>query len=115
MQTNNRIFDDLAKVLTSAAGAAGSVRAEVETAVRIQLERIIADMDLVPRDEFDAMKALAVAARDEAEGLKERLAALEETVSRLDPQLVEKRGKSASASGSKAVKLRQSKERKESE
>ena len=76
-QYENRILDDIAKLMTSAAGAAQGMRSEVETLIRAQAERLVADLDLVPREEFDAVKDMAVAARTEAEGLKVRLDALE--------------------------------------
>lgn len=76
-QYENRLLDDVAKLVTSAAGAAQGVRTEVETLIRAQAERMVADLDLVPREEFDVMKDVAVAARTEAEGLKARLEAME--------------------------------------
>ncbi len=77
MQTNNRLFDDLAKVITGAAGAAQGVRSEVDTMVRAQIERLIGDMDVVSRDEFEAVKAMAVKAREENMRLEARLQAFE--------------------------------------
>ncbi|MEM1371407.1 MAG: accessory factor UbiK family protein [Pseudomonadota bacterium] len=76
-QTNNRLFDELAKLMTDAAGVAESARAEVQTAVRSQGERILREMDIVNRDEFEAVRAMAEKARRENEELKQRLAALE--------------------------------------
>ncbi len=75
--TNNRLFDEFAKLMTDAAGVAQGVRDEAETAIRAQLERFMGDMDLVTRDEFEAVKEMAVAARDENDRLAARLAALE--------------------------------------
>lgn len=83
-QYENRILDDIAKLMTSAAGAAQGVRSEVETVIRAQAERMVADLDLVPRDEFEAMKDLAIAARTEAEGLKARLEAMEARLDALE-------------------------------
>ena len=77
MQTDNRILDGLAKVFTDAAGAAQSVRNEMDTFVRHRLEKLVADMDFVPREEFDAVKAMAAKARSENERLEARIAALE--------------------------------------
>jgi BMFP domain-containing protein YqiC len=77
MSTGNRIFDDLGKVMTSVAGVAKGARDEAETAVRSQVERWLADMDLVTREEFDAVRAMALKAREENEALKARLDALE--------------------------------------
>ncbi len=76
-QTNNRLFDEFAKLMTDAAGVAQGVRDEAETAIRGQLERFMGDMDLVTRDEFEAVKEMAVAARDENDRLAARLAVLE--------------------------------------
>jgi len=76
-QTDNRLLDDVAKLFTNAAGAAQGVRQEIETVLRGQAERLVADMDLVPREEFDAVKDMARLAREENEALKKRLDALE--------------------------------------
>ena len=75
---NNKLFDEFAKLMTDAAGVAQGVRSEAETAIRAQLERFMGDMDLVTRDEFEAVKAMAAAARDENDKLAARLAVLEE-------------------------------------
>ena len=76
-QTNNRLFDELAKFMTDAAGAAQGVRREVETLVRSQADRVMADMDVVRREEFEAVKEMAEKARTENEALAERVAKLE--------------------------------------
>ncbi len=76
-QTNNRVLDELAKLMTDAAGAAQGVKREVETLMRTQGERILRDMDVVTREEFEAVKAMAAKAREENEALASRLAALE--------------------------------------
>lgn len=76
-QTQNRIFDELGRLFTNAAGAAQGVRQEVETVLKAQAERLIADMDLVTREEFEAVRAMAQLAREENEALKARLEALE--------------------------------------
>lgn len=76
-QTSNRILDDLARLMTDAAGAAQGVRREVESVVRAQGERFLADLDVVRRDEFEAVKAMAQKAREENERLAARLAELE--------------------------------------
>ena len=65
----NRLFDEFAKLMTDAAGAAQGLRREAETAIRAQAERFLADMDLVKRDEFDAIKGMAANARAENEAL----------------------------------------------
>lgn len=76
-QTQNRILDELGRLFTNAAGAAQGVRTEVETLIRAQAERLIADMDLVGREEFDAVRAMAQLAREENETLKARIETLE--------------------------------------
>ncbi|MQT12521.1 accessory factor UbiK family protein [Segnochrobactrum spirostomi] len=83
-QTNNRIFDEFAKLATDAAAAAQGVRREVETAFRSQAERFLADMDVVSREDHEAVKALAAKARTEADALKVALAELEARVARLE-------------------------------
>jgi len=76
-QTNNRFFDELAKLMTDTAGAAQGMRKEVEGFMRAQGERVLRDMDVVQREEFDAVKAMAQKAREENERLEARIAALE--------------------------------------
>jgi BMFP domain-containing protein YqiC len=73
----NRIFDDFARLMTDAAGAAKGVRKEVETAFQSQAERFLNSMDVVKREEFEAVREMAARARDENEALKARLDALE--------------------------------------
>lgn len=77
MQTQSAIFDEIAKLMTEAAGAADGVRREAETVFKSRLQSIPADMDLVTRDEFEAVRDMARAAREENETLKARLDALE--------------------------------------
>ncbi|RVU34936.1 accessory factor UbiK family protein [Hwanghaeella grinnelliae] len=77
MQTTGRLFDDIARVASGAAGALSGVRDEVEALVKHRMERILADMDLVPRDEFEAVKEVAATARAEQEKLEKRVTALE--------------------------------------
>ena len=77
MQSQNRFFDDLARVASGALGTLSGVKTEVETRLREQLERVLAGMDLVSRDEFEAVKAMAAKARTEQEDLAQRLAELE--------------------------------------
>jgi len=76
-QTSNRIFDDLAKLMNDAAGAAQGVRQEFETVARSQGEKILREMNVVQREEFDAVRAMAEKARAENERLEARIAALE--------------------------------------
>jgi BMFP domain-containing protein YqiC len=82
-QTNNRLLDELAKLMTDAAGAAQGVRREFETFFKSQGERILRDMDVVSREEFEAIKAMAAKAREENEALAARVAALEAELSTL--------------------------------
>ena len=79
-QTTGRFFDELGKLITGAAGAADGVRKEVETLVRAQAERVLLDLDVVQREDFEAVKAMAQKAREENELLKERIAALEAAI-----------------------------------
>ena len=78
MQSQNRFFDDIARVAAGALGTLSGVKSEVETRLREQLERVLAGMDLVSRDEFEAVKAMAAKARSEQEDLAKRVAELEE-------------------------------------
>lgn len=73
----NRILDDFARLMTDAAGAAQGVRREMETAFRSQAERLLNSMDVVKREEFEAVREMAVKARDENEALLRRIEALE--------------------------------------
>ncbi|MFO1147308.1 MAG: accessory factor UbiK family protein [Alsobacter sp.] len=73
----NRIFDDVAKLFTDAAGVAQGVRREAEGVMKAQLERLIRDMDVVSREEFEAVREMAILAREENEKLAARIAALE--------------------------------------
>jgi len=77
MQTDNRFLDDLAKVASGALGSVSGVKHEVEVRIQQQLERLLARMNLVPREEFDAMKAVAQAAREAQIKLEARVIALE--------------------------------------
>ncbi len=77
MQTQSAIFDEIAKLMTEAAGAADGVRREAETVMKSQLQRLIADMDFVTREEFEAVRDMARAAREENEALKARITELE--------------------------------------
>ncbi len=83
MQTDNRFLDDLARLATGAAGAVDSLRHEIEGALRAFFERRLAELDLVRRDEFEAVKAMAARAREENEALATRLAALEKEIAAL--------------------------------
>lgn len=73
----NRILDDFAKLMTDAAGAAQGVRREMETVFRAQGERLLNSMDIVKREEFEAVREMALKAREENDALLARVAALE--------------------------------------
>lgn len=92
MQTENRLFDDLARLASGAMGTLQGMRGEVESVVRAQLERVLAGMDLVSRDEFDAAKAMAAEARAENERLSRRLDALEAALAARDADEAAGRG-----------------------
>jgi BMFP domain-containing protein YqiC len=81
-QTDNPFLDSLAKAFTEAAGMAQGVKTEIDTFVKQRLERLVAEMDFVPREEFDAVKAMAARAREENEALSARLASLEAQLKR---------------------------------
>jgi BMFP domain-containing protein YqiC len=76
-QTTGRFFDEIGKLITDAAGAADGVRKELEGIVRAQAERVLRDLDVVQREEFEAVKAMTQKAREENDRLKERIAQLE--------------------------------------
>lgn len=76
-QTTNRFLDEISRLMNDAAGAAQGVKREIDTLVRHQAERILGDLDLVKREEFEAVKEMARLAREENDALKARLAELE--------------------------------------
>ena len=76
-QTSNRFFDEMARLMNDAAGVAQGVRREFDTLFRSQAERILRDLDVVQREEFEAFKEMARLAREENEALKARIAVLE--------------------------------------
>jgi len=96
-QTNNRFFDEAARLMNDAAGVAQGVRREFDTMLRHQAERILGDLDVVRREEFEAVKEMARLAREENEALKARIAALE---AKLDAKLDAKPADSKFAAGS---------------
>lgn len=81
--TQNRILDDLSRLFSDAAGAAGGVRREIEAVVRSQLERLVKDMDVVSREEYEATREIAISAREETEKLALKVAELEARVAKL--------------------------------
>jgi BMFP domain-containing protein YqiC len=76
-QTNNRFLDEFAKLMTDAAGAAQGMQRDFQTMMRAQGEKILRDMDVVQREEFEAVKEMAAKAREENDRLNARIAALE--------------------------------------
>ena len=82
-QSNNRLLDELAKLMTDEAGAAQGIRREVETLMKAQAERLLRDLDLVQREEFEAVKEMAAKAREENERLSARVASLESEIAAL--------------------------------
>jgi len=84
MQTQSTLFDELARAMTGAMGMASGLQDEAKSFMRAQADRLVAEMDLVGREEFEAMKQMAVDARAEADALRERVAALEEKLGDTD-------------------------------
>ena len=76
-QTTGRIFDEMARLVNDAAGVAQGVRREAETVMKAQMERFLRDMDLVKREEFEAVKDMAAKAREENEELRKQIAELQ--------------------------------------
>jgi len=95
-QTSNRIFDEMARLMNDAAGVAQGVRREFDTLFRAQAERILRELDVVQREDFEAVKDMARLAREENEALKARVAALE---ARLSDKPAQKPGKAAAKKG----------------
>jgi BMFP domain-containing protein YqiC len=81
VQTTNRFFDEVSRLFNDAAGVASGVRREIDTVVRTQAERILRDLDLVKREEFEVVKDMAQLARQENEALKARIMVLETSLS----------------------------------
>ena len=83
-QTSNRFFDEVARLMNDAAGVASGVRREFDTLFRTQAERILRDLDVVKREEFEAVKDMARLAREENEALKQKVADLEKKVGKTE-------------------------------
>lgn len=81
-QTSNRLFDDFAKMMTDAAGAAEGMKQEMQAMFKSQTEKFLRDMDVVTREDFEAVKAMAQKAREENEALKKRIEDLESRLGR---------------------------------
>ncbi|MDE0537332.1 MAG: accessory factor UbiK family protein [Rhodospirillales bacterium] len=92
MQSRNKLLDDLARVAGGAAGTVAGIRGEVETVVRQRIEAVLSELNLVTRDEFDAVKAVASKARAEQEKLEKRIAELEAGAARPAAKPAAKRG-----------------------
>ncbi|MFC7396971.1 accessory factor UbiK family protein [Chelatococcus sp. GCM10030263] len=84
-QTTGRLFDDVARLFSDAAGMAEGARREAETILRAQIERLLRGMDVVTREEFEAVRQMAILAREENDRLKARLDTLEARLSAADP------------------------------
>ncbi|MEM8636755.1 MAG: accessory factor UbiK family protein [Pseudomonadota bacterium] len=84
--TRNRLLDEFAKLMTDVADVAQGVRREADTVIKAQFERFLNELDMVSREEFDAVRAMAVKAREENDKLSERLAELEEKLAKQDPK-----------------------------
>lgn len=95
MQSQNRIFDDLVKMMNGVAGTMAGVGREAEGSMREKMREWVGGMDFVGRDEFDAVKAMAAAARDENEALGKRIVALEAAAKVKAPKPAKPSGKGA--------------------
>jgi BMFP domain-containing protein YqiC len=84
MESRNRLFDDVAKVAGGAAGTLSGIKGEIESRMRQRLDDLVARLDLVTREEFDAVSAVAAKAREEQEALAKRLAELEAELARMN-------------------------------
>ncbi|HLZ68135.1 MAG TPA: accessory factor UbiK family protein [Aliidongia sp.] len=104
MQTDNRLLDDLSRVATGAFSALTGVREEVESRMREQFEKVLARMDMVTREEFDAVQAMASRARAEQEALALRIAALESQLAELTATAADKAPGGAKAAATRAKK-----------
>jgi len=105
MQTENRLFDDLARMANGAINTLSGVREEIESRLRERVERWLAEMDMVPREEFEAIKELAQKARAEQEDLTAKVAALEQKVAAMSaaPQAARRPRKAAARPAAKAA------------
>lgn len=82
----SRLIDDVTRLANDAAAALGGLRGEVETMVKSRIERVLADLDVVPREEFETVRQMAALAREEQERLAERVAALEAKLAEAAPK-----------------------------
>ncbi len=95
--SSSRILDDLGRLMTDAAGVASGVRREVDSIVKSQIERMLRDVDVVTREEFEAVREMAVLAREENEALKARIAALEAAAAPVASPAIKPAAKAAKA------------------
>ena len=109
MQTSNRLFEDLAKVANGAVSTLNGMKGEIEAMIRHRVERIMCDADLVPRDEFEAVKAMAAEARRQNEALEKRLAALEAKLGKSPAKAAPKAAAKSSSARKTAAKPRTAK------
>lgn len=91
MQTRSKFFDDMSQLMTNAMGVAQGAKTEAETAMKGLVDRWMADRDFVTREEFDAVRAMAVKAREENAALEARLAVLEAKLSEAAPKAGKKK------------------------
>lgn len=103
-QTTNRILDEFARLMTDAAGVARGVRDEAETVLRSQAEKVLRDLDVVQREEFEAVRDMAVKAREENERLSARIAELEAKGAGAAPKAATRRAASGPVKRSAASK-----------
>jgi BMFP domain-containing protein YqiC len=94
-QTSNRLYDEFARLMTEAAGVAQGVRREAGSVMRTQMERLVADLDLVKREEFEVVRELASNARAENEKLMKRVAELEAQLAKTGPKKTATKPKTA--------------------
>lgn len=104
MQSRNRFLDDLSQLMTNAMGVAQGARTEAETAMRSLVDRWMADRDFVTREEFDAVRAMALKARDENEALAARIATLEAALGAAQGGAAEADAAGSPSSGTVATK-----------
>lgn len=109
MQTENRLFDDLARVASGAINTLGGLREEIELRVKERLERLASEMDLVSREEFDAVRAMAAKARAEQTELEKRIVALEAALVAAGADQPGTAGKSSGAKTARSAASRGSK------
>src|SRR5688572_15627655 len=102
MQSQNRIFDDFVKVMNGAAGTIAGMTREAQTAMQERMREWVGGLDLVSREEFDAVKAMAVAAREESQALKLRVEALEAALAGTAAKAAPKARKKPAAPGGAA-------------